>query len=194
MPRKLKPYLISEVTDKESGHKIQVMLDRNDKKFFADVLGTHIEDPTAEGCQQRAMAHIKTKTDLVWHKIIEVRSCGYYTKGVELTYEVHEFAEKVSKQSGQSFNYTKRQLIHHCNKTDPITYSYQDFCKPQHVPESGIFVFPWSEEMEAALKDTQARIKELREKLKQILGQKDAAEHLSKIGWDLLTTRKGEKE
>ena len=194
MPRKLKPYLVSHVKDATTGNTFDIMLDREDKVFFAHVLGERIEAATAEDCEKLALEHIKTTTKMEWKKIIQVNTPSRHSSEIQLSFDVHEIAKKVLSDTSVRCNHTKRTLRPTPGPTAADTHYYQDFYAPETRPEAGIFVFSWSEELEAALKDIQRHIKETRKAIEQALSQKNAAEHLSKIGWGILTTRKGEKE
>jgi hypothetical protein len=192
MPRKLKPYPVSEVTDRETGHTFQIMLDREDKTFFANVLGLRIEAGTAKECERLTLEKIKDETKMEWRKILRVRTGGNYTKGMEMEYSVHEIAKRTSTRE-RCWAYVERTLVPSFHDR-PEAYAYQDF--PGDVkshPESGEFILPWSEAVEAGLMDIRIRIKETQAKLKQILEREDAAEKLAKSGWSLLTMR-GVKE
>jgi hypothetical protein len=181
MPRKLKPYLVGDITNQASGQKFEILLDRETKTFFADVLGTKIEAPTAEECAKRAHEQAARVTKMTWQKIIIISagdiSCRHT---LSLTYDIHEIGRKVEYKDGHGWSYVERHESPKFGREEETQYSYRDFHEERVKgnPYRGIFVLPWSEAVEAALKEIILRIGAVTKQLRELLGQPDVASRL----------------
>lgn len=183
MPRKLKPYDISEIKHK-SGLVIPIQFDRNENVFFAEVRGFRVTDLTEEGCKTQARQKADELLTYDWHKIIVVRTNSQgglrpSREIVHLSFDVHEVArgpagvlERESWTGGLQ------------DKTyETIKKFYEGL---SNDPEHGYFVISWSEAAEEGLKEIQRRIQVLHQQLNELLGRKDVSALLETAAGKLL--------
>jgi hypothetical protein len=143
MPRKLKPYKVDDVHHRLA--KVDIMFDREDKVFFAQLGIERVEAPDVETCKKLTVEMIPRAVQLEWKPMIEVEGgidevqkhhCEHVR--LVLSYVRFEFAERLD--GGQL------QRAHSEDSDDPTRRSERYVEYPEMRT-----LLPYTEETWAAL-------------------------------------------
>jgi hypothetical protein len=177
MPRKLKLHEVRKFTHRESGTPLKVMLDRNTEPadFCCDVLGEVVRGASESECKAEALKKCSEVLKYEWEKIAIVHtSVGVrlFNRSevceVSLAYEIHEIAKVEGNRWVERVDHFE----------DRIVKRYHG--EHESRPDAGVYLLPWSEELEEGLKVVQRHIEHTRKQLAKLLGCRDA-EKLLKV-------------
>ena len=187
MPRKLKPYEVGSVQTKDG--YVKMMLNREDKTFFVEVLGERVEAATADECRRKALDAWERLAQLEWKKIIDISIPGGWGEGdtIYFRYKVHEVAQSANgvwfeRHMDQGFRdeepKERRDRYHGGVETDE---------------RRGHYVIPWTPALEMACEEIDLRLGKLKDNIKDLLGRADVVEVLEAAVGRLLPAPKDEQ-
>lgn len=193
MPRQLKPYKVDEFTHQKSGWRVDVMLDRQDKTFFAIVQGKRVGATDAAECTKLAKALCDELCVLDWRKYIIVdltsKRLGYNGGAdhrldddpvIGLEFEVVTLAPKPGKPGAWvRLDHTWR------DGTECVRDHWGG--NPGDKGETRV-VIDHTPEAEAALESMQQAIVALKKKLSDFLQHKDLPARLASCAAQMLIT------
>lgn len=166
MARALKPLEVSEFRHHESNILVKIFFDRNEKDFFADILGTVVRAPSEHECHVAAAKYCKKTVTYAWRKIIVVNVAedwhGRGSGNLHFSFKGYEIAARPDGKLVQI------DRAHDARFNDSITTFYGN---AETDARKGYYVLPWSQEAQDVLQSIQDRIDELKERLKEFLSQ-----------------------
>lgn len=188
MPRKLKPYKVSEVRHSNSGRVVEIFLDRETKTFYGVVDGVTVGSATEAECKSLIYKKCEEIATYEWKKIIVARTQSSWRMddggSVRLKFSVHEIARKPGGDARRTTTAWIERTEWNMGGTPWILKDYHG--ETESGAASGVYVLPYSEPVENALKDIQQRIQLLRERLCELLGSDDAVARLVSTAGGLL--------
>lgn len=191
MPRQLKPYKVDEFTHYKSGWRVDIMLDRNDRTFFAVVQGKRVGAADAAECTKLAKALCDELCILDWHKyiIVNLRSGTRFEfreqrlddePVIGLDFETVTLASKPG---------TPGEWIKLDTRFPNGIESVRDHWGGNPGDKSATqVVIDYTPEAEAALKSMQQAIIVLKKKLSDFLQHKDLPARLASCAAQMLIT------
>lgn len=177
MARQLKPLEVGEGQFRD-GSRFKVFYDRNRDEFFADVLGERVEGATEAACRSLARVRWTELCDVEWGRILVVYTADRFGHASDDASEVR-FSHEVSEvglvaSSGRWMERDEGGRVHRYHG------------KAETDAEGGVYVLPWSPELEAACEEVARRLVDLRGRLRAILGDPDAVARLTAWAGKLL--------
>lgn len=172
MVRSLKPYEVSKFKFQDKTRCI-IYLDRDTKDFFAEVNGETVKASSEGECKTAAYKKWKETTNIEWRKVIIVNTQRdsflpyHHSEAIMLLYDIHEI--------GQASNDTWFEHKTFGGREDIQSPYYGD---TETDKAKGIFILPWSAELEASLVGIVKTIVEVKRKLDDLLGADDAVKKL----------------
>lgn len=203
-PKKLKPYVVDRVDDYSTKTKVDILLDREAKDFFAVIGLEEVRAPTAKECAKLARAELYRQRQFSWKKMIEVRTGQRYShhetddsRDADLMLSFERF-EQTQKADGTLLERPYRSPAEDAKET--AAREGFDPAKPfEAVRVSGPLgtneklrgddvstshrtgsLLPYSDEAWTTLLRLKKTINEVRKKLEELLSQKNIEANLAK--------------
>lgn len=188
MVRELKPFKVDEVVNFETGVKILIYLDREDKTFFGVVGDKRVEAETAEECKRAVCKELRTFRPFVWEKVIEAH-----------TYEVEHVSGDPAPGSVPEDRHSNHFELHFRRYQQAKSLAGEGYLErgfdvvkedfenqfrkkwTQNWRDNGSVVLPYTDETWEKLLAIEAGIEELNRRLVRLLDPKDGAKRLLEL-------------
>lgn len=183
MPRKLKPYKVDTVTNRQTGITVDILLDRNDTPavFYGMVGPIRIQAATDVECQKLVRRALKDYTGLEWKKFIILAAektghdwirSGYKTINAGLSLAFHRLQGAKTVDGTWTSKPFDEDVVKHTAFTD-------DYHMRQWYRDGDDVTIPYSEKVWATLLEMKCRIDTMGKFLEDLLKTKDLVGLLS---------------
>lgn len=186
MSRSLKPMHVEDLFDQKTRNRVELMLDRNDKVFFAVVEHERISAPSIEALRTKVKEALSKLTQVEWSRVIELSVSGQDGGGYGSSDRIENHSAEINVTfkrfevgtTTRGIN-LKRPFLEDEHEhwredlvSDPLMHTSEDYDRKNKQR------LPYSDAVWAALQGVKAAVEAAYAKLEPLFDSKDRGQKL----------------